>query len=321
MRLPLSSGPRPLPRFSVIVPAYNASVTIRETLDALLAQESGDWECIVVDDGSTDNTAAIAQEYVVRDSRFRLIRQENRGTAGAYRTGIAAATADLLVICAADDLLLPAHLRAMGVLVHANPDYEIYSSNGEYLFHDTGERKVVYAGEEWQVARSLSLEQVVEECFFSVGVAFRRRVLDVAGGHRTGVYVDDYDLWLRAMARGARHLYTPQVLALHRVSSFQQSFNLIRLLESNIEVYENLLAQGDVAIEVRPAIQDRIDRTRDWIVDIQVDSALETQAQRLRHVVDEAVGSRHAESVMRVVHAVSWITRPLRRAAAKLAAR
>ena len=86
-------------------------------------------------------------------------------------------------------------------------------------------------------------------------------------------------------------------------------------------MYENLLAQGDVAIEVRPAIQDRIDRTRDWIVDIQVDSALETQAQRLRHVVDEAVGSRHAESVMRVVHAVSWITRPLRRAAAKLAAR
>ena len=82
----------------------------------------------------------------------------------------------------------------------------------------------MYAGEEWQVARSLSLEQVVEECFFSVGVAFRRRVLDVAGGHRTGVYVDDYDLWLRAMARGARHLYTPQVLALHRVSSFQQSF-------------------------------------------------------------------------------------------------
>ncbi|HZL05326.1 MAG TPA: glycosyltransferase, partial [Coriobacteriia bacterium] len=92
-----------MPRFSVIVPAYNATATVRETLDALEAQEFRDWECVVVDDGSTDDTATIISEYAERDSRFKLVQQANTGTAGAYRTGVEQARADLIVICAADD--------------------------------------------------------------------------------------------------------------------------------------------------------------------------------------------------------------------------
>jgi len=306
------------PRFAVVVPAYNAGGTLRETLDGMLAQTFSDWECVVVDDGSTDNTAQIVESYSERDSRIRLIQQENTGTAGAYRTGIAAAEADLLIICAADDFLLPQHLSVMDRFVTQNPEYELYSSNGEYLYQESGLRRPVYLTTEWQQERSLSLEQVIQECFFSVGVVFKRAAYDLAGGHRLGVYVDDYDLWLRAMARGARHRYTPHVLSVHRVSDFQQSANLVRLYESNIEVYEHLLATESLLPSQREAVNHAIEANRQCIASPGVAAEMEGQAQRLRRAVQRVVGERNTDYVMRLIHSVSWVARPLRH---RLAAR
>ena len=150
-----------MPRFSILVPAYNATATLPETLDAVHAQEFDDWECVIVDDGSTDATPSIVESYCARDRRYRLISQRNAGAAGAYRAAAAAAGSELLVICAADDLLLPAHLRVMDELATRNPEYEIYSCNGEYLLQSTGERRTVYTSPEWQVERSLTFGDVV----------------------------------------------------------------------------------------------------------------------------------------------------------------
>jgi glycosyltransferase involved in cell wall biosynthesis len=194
-----------MPRFSIVIPAYNAGATLAETLDAVLAQEYSNWECLVVDDGSTDETAAVAERRVARDSRFRLMRQDNQGTAGAYLTGVTAAVADLIVVCSADDVLLPAHLVTMDAFIRANPHHEIYSSNGFYLYEESGRHTTVYTGRKWRRERSLTFEEVVARCFYSVGVVFRRRVYESTGGHRPGTFAEDYDLWLRAMVRGARH--------------------------------------------------------------------------------------------------------------------
>lgn len=301
-----------MPRFSVVIPAYNASATVAETLDAVAGQVYADWECIVVDDGSTDETAAVVMKYVDRDSRFRLIRQENKGAAGAYRTAIAAAEADMIVICAADDLLLPGHLSVMDDLVSRNPDCGIFSSNGQHLMHETGERKVVYETEPWQIERSLSLEEVIDTCFFSVGATFRCEEYELAEGHRPGVYVDDYDLWLRAMARGAKHRYTPAVLAVHRVSGFQQSASLRKVFESRIEVYTRLLQERGLSNAQRDAISSGIAESQRRIKGLVQDS-LERQAVDLRSRLEARLGSRRADVALRVIHAFSWITRPFRR--------
>jgi glycosyltransferase involved in cell wall biosynthesis len=310
-----------MPRFSVIVPAYNASATLAETLDAMLGQVYLDWECIVVDDGSTDETAAIAQSYCDRDARFRLIRQENRGTAGAYRTGIASACADLLIICAADDYLLPDHLRAMDEFVSRNPDYDIYSSNGQCLYEDSGVRATGYRKPEWMHERSLSFEEVIAECFYSVGVVFRRRIYELTGGHRLGVYVDDYDLWLRAMARGARHRYTPQVLSVFRVSGFQQSASSVRVHESNVEVYENLLNEPLLQPSAVQAIERSISRERQMIVDEPVQRELERQYRGLVRIVHRVVGERYVDPAMRAIYKTAWIVRPVRRMITRLRVR
>lgn len=303
------------PRFSVLVPAYNARATIQDTLDGMLAQQYEDWECVVVDDGSTDDTAAFVDVYCARDSRFRLVRQENEGCAGAYRTAYEASRAPLLVICASDDYLLQAHLETMDALVSSYPGYQIYSSNGEYLYHDSGERRRVYDSPEWGEERSLSFEDVIAVCFYSVGVVIRREAYELAGGHRRNVYTDDYDLWLRAMARGARHKYTPEVLSVHRVSSFQQSADIARLYESNLEVYTNLLATESLGHAQVDAVQRAIAITRQQMdgSEQSVAADFEEQARKLRGAVEKVVGPDRVDGTMRFIHSFSWIVRPLRR--------
>lgn len=311
------AGSTPPPLFSVVVPAYNAAATLAETLDGMLSQTFSDWECVVVDDGSTDATPAIAQGYCDRDGRFRLIRQANAGTAGAYRTGLEAAKADLLVICAADDFLRPEHLAAMDKLIRDNPDYDIYSSNGEYLFQETLTRRGVYLEPKWQVRRSLPLETVIADCFYSVGVVFRRSVLELTGGHRLGVYVDDYDLWLRAMVHGARHLYTPRALSVHRISGFQQSADLARVFASNIEVYENLLGDPAITTEIRIALEKSIERNREAIEEIPV-----AQVPEIPVVETPEIPPRRPRTRMeRFVRKVSRLAKPLRRLLARMRAR
>lgn len=310
-----------VPSFAVIVPAYNASATLRETLDAVLDQEYAAWECIVIDDGSADSTAEIVESYCERDTRFRLIRQKNTGTPGAYQTGVNAATAELIVICAADDLLLPQHMRVMHDVIVRNPEYEIYSSNGLYLYDATGERSQVYSSPEWQQEVSLTFEDVAKSCFFSVGVVYRKHIIETIGGYRIGVYVDDYDVWLRAMARGAKHFYTPEVLAVHRVSGFQQSANLTRVFESNIEVYQNLLAHESLSTEHERAIRQSIAENERVLAEHRADLALEAQSRRMEESVERVFGARLKQPVLRIVHKVSWVTRPVRRLLARVRGR
>jgi glycosyltransferase involved in cell wall biosynthesis len=280
-----------VPRFAVIVPAYNASGTIRETLDAVLAQDFADWECVIVNDGSTDETPAIVRAYCDRDSRFHLVEQENRGAPAAHNAGVIAASAGLLVLCAADDYLLADHLSTMSELIERNPDCAIYSSNGEYLY-ESGRKRVVYTTGEWSAERSLSFEEVLALCFFSVGAVYRRDVFDRVGGFRPGVYVDDYDFWLRAMLSGARHMYTPRVLSVHRISATQQSADVVRVYRSNIEVLANLIEVGLVRNEKVGLVEAAIAAREQWILDAEWRQAAEERLAGVRTGLSRFLGPR-----------------------------
>src|ERR687891_679287 len=96
---------------SVIIPAYDAAETIAETLESVLAQTSRNWEAVVVDDGSHDDTARIVENFTRREKRIRLIRQPNGGEAAARNSGIAAAKHDWLLFLDADDWIAPGYLE------------------------------------------------------------------------------------------------------------------------------------------------------------------------------------------------------------------
>ena len=125
-----------MPRVTIVVPAYNTARTLAATLSALLAQTFRDFEIVVVDDGSSDATAAIAKSFL-SDPRVRLVQQLNRGLAGARNTGIAAGTGDLIGFCDADDLWEPTKLQAHVSHLDASPHVGV-SYAGSSLIDDNG---------------------------------------------------------------------------------------------------------------------------------------------------------------------------------------
>lgn len=96
---------------SVIIPAFEAAATIRQTLNSVLAQTYREFEVIVVDDGSSDGTVAIVEEFVERDTRFRLVRQGNAGVGAARNTAILKAQGEYIAPLDADDTWLPQKLE------------------------------------------------------------------------------------------------------------------------------------------------------------------------------------------------------------------
>ena len=98
-------------KVSVVIPVYNAERFVRYPLDSVLAQTHSDWECICVDDGSTDGSGAILEEYAAKDARFRVVHQANGGEGAARRAGMDLATGELVAFLDADDAWHPESLR------------------------------------------------------------------------------------------------------------------------------------------------------------------------------------------------------------------
>ena len=109
-----------MPRFSIIVPVYNVAPYLRECLDSVCRQSLTDWECICVDDGSTDGSDLILDEYATKDPRFRGIHQPNGGEGAARNAGLAVARGEWIVFLDGDDLLSSDALRRIGEVVAAD---------------------------------------------------------------------------------------------------------------------------------------------------------------------------------------------------------
>jgi glycosyltransferase involved in cell wall biosynthesis len=108
------------PRFSIIIPAYNAGAYVGQTVSSVRAQTETDWELIVVDDGSTDATAQVVDNF--GDCRIILIRQINQGVSAARNTGFAASQGEYVIFLDADDILYPNTLRRLGQELDQHPE-------------------------------------------------------------------------------------------------------------------------------------------------------------------------------------------------------
>ncbi|MBR9820560.1 MAG: glycosyltransferase family 2 protein [Rhodobacteraceae bacterium] len=102
-----------MPRFSIVIPCYNAAATLAETLDSLLAQGLQDWEALVIDDGSTDTSRRIAEGYAARDPRVRPMRNRGKGPSEARNMALAEAAGDVIAFCDADDIWMPQKLARL----------------------------------------------------------------------------------------------------------------------------------------------------------------------------------------------------------------
>ena len=117
------NGSTSVPRYSIIVPVYNVEAYLPECVESLLNQDTAEpYEILLVDDGSTDSSGALCDEFAARDSRVRVFHKENGGVSAARNTGIRAASGQYICFCDGDDLYLPSYLSTVDATMVYEPD-------------------------------------------------------------------------------------------------------------------------------------------------------------------------------------------------------
>lgn len=206
-----------MPKFSIILPCYNATDTLPETLDSIRAQTVTDWEAICVDDGSTDDTCDLIRTFAARDPRFRLATHSGKGPSAARNAGVMQhARGQMISFCDADDLWQPEKL-ARAAAVMADPD--VGGAYGKVAFfsgnRDNNMRLSTLRRRPLRV-RDLLAENAV--CTMS-NLTVRRDLFEATGGFdQTMVHNEDLDWLIRLVGDGARVVGDPTLHVLYRTN-------------------------------------------------------------------------------------------------------
>ncbi len=204
------------PRVTVLIPAYNAERFLEPTLASLVDQTFTDWEAIVIDDGSTDGTAALVESCQQQDSRLRLIRQANAGVSAARNAGLEQARGSLIAMLDSDDLWDPRKLELQVAALEASGadvvfcGYSACDAQGQPL-----PLPPLVAGE-WSGPEFFRAHYGSFFLYPST-VLLKTEVLRGVGGLDTSLRAcEDWDLWLRLASEGYRFLGLPQRLMTYR---------------------------------------------------------------------------------------------------------
>jgi glycosyltransferase involved in cell wall biosynthesis len=213
------------PTFSVLVAAYNAESTLRITVESVLSQSDPDWEAVIVDDGSADETMRIAQRFAEMDPRISVARQRNRGPGAARNEASRAARGRYLCFLDADDRYMPTFLEDMRRFIEQWPGRAIYSCNPYNA--DSQEELAPYNPHVYpREGVALGLSDMVEMNRIFIAAAVDARAFRDVGGFGAERYCADYELWLRILRSGGLHMHNPAHLVVYSVAGDRMSSQL-----------------------------------------------------------------------------------------------
>lgn len=230
-----------MPTVSVIMPVYNAGEFLRSTIDSILAQTFTDFEFVIIDDGSTDSSLEILEEYTARDSRIRLISRPNTGYGIALNEMIELATGKYLARMDADDIAMPERFELQTAMLDADPKLVAVGSC-VYMINESGQvvgQRDVPSDHEQIDAAHLSSNTVLTHPTAMI----RADAMDRVGGYRTEMMpAEDLDLWLRLGEIGKLAIH-PRRLLLYRdhvgsVSTLNKGRQLDSMYRSVASAYE-----------------------------------------------------------------------------------
>jgi glycosyltransferase involved in cell wall biosynthesis len=198
------------PDVSVVMSVYNDAAYLRDSIESILRQEGVSFEFIVIDDGSTDGSGAMLDEYAAKDSRLRVVHQENQGLTRALITGCSMVRGRYIARQDSDDISLPGRLRRLAIELDSYERASVVASSsmmmgprGEYLFNKYSEAdRLVPEG----------------DTFCHGSLMFRRDSYERIGGYRSEFRAaQDVDLQLR-LAEVGQTPFIPEVLYAYRVN-------------------------------------------------------------------------------------------------------
>jgi glycosyltransferase involved in cell wall biosynthesis len=189
------------PAVSVIIPTYNRGWSLAQAVDSVLAQDFSEFELVVIDDGSDDDTSHLLERY---GAAIRVLRQSNQGVSAARNAGIAAAQAGLIAFLDSDDFWLPGKLGRQVEFFNRHAEALICQTEETWIRH--GRR--VNPGKRHSKRTGMIFEPSLDLCLISPSaVMVRRELFDRVGFFDESLPAcEDYDLWLRTTCRYPVHL-------------------------------------------------------------------------------------------------------------------
>ena len=255
-------------KFSVIIPLYNKSPYVSKAIGSVLSQTFTDYELIVVNDGSIDNSATIAEQAILGHTNCKLIQQENAGVSVARNNGVATSKGEYLCFLDADDWWDPTFLEEMGKLVEAFPEAGIYGSNYTIVNERKHKTRITRIGVEEGFEKGyINYCQVYAKTMnmplWTGSVCVPKTVFEEMGGFPKGISLgEDFLLWIKIALkynvaflnkplsfynqdveisnRGVGHLHNPKCHMLWNLSflSVEEQTNPdYKLLVDNLRTY------------------------------------------------------------------------------------
>jgi glycosyltransferase involved in cell wall biosynthesis len=269
---------------SVVIPAYNASRFVSETLRCVLRQTLPADEILLIDDGSTDDTAAIAESF---GPPVRVIRRANARQAASRNFGVQEATSEWIAFVDADDLWEVNKLARQMEELARNPLADLcYTARVEFVEQDGS----VELGSVLPAPRPEDIRQALfrNTTFMPSSVIIRRSTFLAAGGFDTQFkIIEDWDLWLRLLHAGIVFAACPEPLLLYRIHPHSASSNAIPALVETKQIY-------------RRRVLPHLPKSTRWLSHMKSQSGQEAAAAYvLRRVGDPRYLSMMATSILR----------------------
>ena len=217
-----------MPNVTVLIPVLNAEATLMQTLDSLVAQTYRDFEVMLVNNGSSDATSAIAHSYRYRIPLTILNLEKNLGVAGALNLGLAQISSPLIARLDADDLALPTRLEKQVAFLDAHPQIDICGSALEVFFDDGSKPSMAVQKPLDDAAIKTTLIQ--STAMSHPATLIRKSFFDDVGVYDPRLdFAEDYDLWCRGALLGKRYANLPEVLTKYRIHANQVSQQKVQL--------------------------------------------------------------------------------------------
>ena len=234
---PGTQAPRPKCRFSIIVPAHNAAETLEATVDSVRSQQEPDWELVIVENGSSDDTASVAQRLAHRDPRIRVLTSTKRGVGAARNLGLAAASGTWVLFLDADDWIDPSAMAKVTTILRDRPD--LTGVQFDWWLQSVSGHLTRRAANDLADDGENLFELCARWCPVQPNTLVIRRdaVLAVGGFDESLAAAEDWDLWQRIGRTGATITRLKEPLAgyvLHESSAIHRNF--VRLLTDSMLV-------------------------------------------------------------------------------------